>query len=202
MRIFVNLAALLLFSDVAVAQFVPGMLEPEALSKPNRNTPPVVTNPVTNLHSISGSPHSYVRETASWYTGANPVSIPGVPYLGFLGSHMGPDYHHASTALEGQLRGTADVIDALGRHALLKAESRIRNEIAYGLHLENKLRYAATYWAKRELRDIALTNERARKRQRNAESALLSGRRALPAINVNALPAANGLPIRLGRDSI
>ena len=202
MRIYINLAALLLLSNVAMAQFIPGMLEPEAFSKPNPNTPPIVANPVANLHSMSASPHSYVRETASWYTGANPVSVPGVPYLGFLGSHMGPDYHHASTALEGQLRGTADVIDALGRHALLKAESRIRSEIAYGLHLENMLRYAATYWAKRELRDIALANERARRRQRNAETASPSGRKSLPTIKVNGIPAANGLPIWLGRDSI
>ncbi len=82
-------------------------------------------------------------------------NIPGVPLLGLLGIGANPDYHHASTASEGFLRGTADVLDAQGRRALLHAEAAVRAEIARRLYMENNLRWPEIYFTRREINRLA-----------------------------------------------
>lgn len=184
MRVLVGLAVLLLSTNAAVGQFVPGMNQPNSLPV-EKGASFRVDERATPSHQLSLEPHSQLREAADWYTGPSPIDVPGVPYLGFLGGGMGPDYHHASTALEGSLRGMADVIDARGRYSLLNAEARIRNQYAYRLSLDNKLRYTAIYWARREIRDIARANERARRRG-SSKAVSRPVLQDLPLINLHA----------------
>ncbi len=70
--------------------------------------------------------------------------------------------HHASTFLEGLLRGRADLARAAGEYNLNTSLARIRYEEARSKNIENRKKHAAAFF---EMRDI---NREARKRQRGA----------------------------------
>jgi hypothetical protein len=58
---------------------------------------------------------------------------------------------HASTAFEGELRGKADVIRAMGEFNYNTATSALIFEEARKANYANELRHAETFWAKRNL---------------------------------------------------
>jgi hypothetical protein len=66
-----------------------------------------------------------------------PRSVPDYRPVPPLPAELGFSYHHASTALEGALRGQAAVTHAAGNYWLSVSQAMICHEIARGLAIEN-----------------------------------------------------------------
>lgn len=59
--------------------------------------------------------------------------------------------HHSSTAAEGYFRGAGSYVRAVGDANLSNSLANLNNQEAYRRALENTLKYAETYYAKRDL---------------------------------------------------
>jgi hypothetical protein len=90
--------------------------------------------------SVLASSSAWAQEAASGAAAAPP------PAQGGMQSH-----HHASTAGEGFLRGWADLYRGDGERNYNNAAATLILEHARTAHLNNRLRYAEVFWAKREL---------------------------------------------------
>jgi hypothetical protein len=71
--------------------------------------------------------------------------------------------HHASTAFEGELRGRADGIRAMGEYNYNTATSALIFEEARKANYTNELRHAETFWAKRSLYDTQIATRKNRR---------------------------------------
>lgn len=66
----------------------------------------------------------------------------------FLG---GGGYHHASTIAEGAQRGMADVVRSSGAANLMNSEAAINVEQARSMNIDNRLKYADSYFQAKSL---------------------------------------------------
>lgn len=96
---------------------------------------------------ITASAQAQEPGKSNVYYGTADQNFGGIPY------HY-PDYgygYHSSTAGEGYLRGYGAAIRGLGEFRVLNSISKRHDEEAKSRRLDNELKYAETYFAKRRL---------------------------------------------------
>ncbi|TWT85410.1 hypothetical protein Pla123a_02170 [Posidoniimonas polymericola] len=116
----------------------------------------ISTASLTALIAAACTLPAAAQTTGSYY---QPVSV-GPAYT------VGP--RHSSTALEGALRGRAQVIDALGRYRVNDAQANILNQQAQTLAYENDVKKTETLYRKKYLWRQHRENERAREIERDS----------------------------------
>lgn len=87
-------------------------------------------------------------------SGAETGVYPWFPWL------IGPTYRHASTAEEGRLRGTADVVRSAGAANLMRSEAAINYEDARRKNMENRVYNTERYFNMRAINRAAREAER------------------------------------------
>jgi hypothetical protein len=104
--------------------------------------------------SVSASSSAWAQEPASGAGAFPPPAQGGVK-----------SYRHASTAAEGFLRGWADLYRADGERNYNNAGAALILEYARRAHLDNRLKYAEVFWAKRALYEANQAAQRPPRRE-------------------------------------
>jgi hypothetical protein len=84
--------------------------------------------------------------------GSAQTEAPAVAYPYPVGGGWG-DWGRASTVQEGAARGAADMIRAAGENNLLNSQAAQNYEAARSQNLDNRVKYAETYYAKRRMNE-------------------------------------------------
>jgi hypothetical protein len=111
-----------------------------------------------------------VPQASPTFGGQPGVSFPIVPVPPGFGARLGPDYHHASTALEGAMRGVAEIQNASANQALGFSAAQINFETARRMQMEDRVRNVETYWAARNAWQANRNRELAQRRNRTAQA--------------------------------